>query len=279
MTAVRLEARPVERIWGRRDLEPPFDGFSAGAQPIGEIWFEEAGDPPLLVKYLFTLEKLSIQVHPDDAAARSRGHPRGKDEAWLILDAEPGAVIGIGLRETVTPEHLRAAALDGRIERLVNWQPVSAGDFFYSPAGTIHAIGAGVSLIEVQQNVDVTYRLYDYGRDRELHLEDGMAVASPTPYVSPFQPAELAPGREILAAGGTFVVERWSGPRSASLPSMSGRPLTLIPVRGAGSIGGKRIEAGEVWTAAEPAELALDEDAELLVAYPGGEVMAGEPEA
>ena len=276
MTAVRLEARPVERVWGRRDLDPPFDRFSGTEPPIGEIWFEDsgAGDPPLLVKYLFTSETLSIQVHPDDAYARSRGHKRGKDEAWLVLAAEPGAVIGIGLREAVAPDRLRAAALDGSIEDLVQWLPVSAGDFFYSPAGTVHAIGAGVSLIEVQQNVDVTYRLYDYGRGRDLHLEDGIAVAEPVPYVPPFLPIERAPDRKIMAAGGAFVVERWSGPRSARLPATIDRPLTLIPVAGAGSMDGERIEAGEVWSTARSAEVVLEAGAELLVAYPGADILS-----
>jgi len=103
-----------------------------------------------------------------------------------ILDAEPGATIGLGLTHEVDKDELRAAALDGSIEQLMDWRLVSAGDFIFVPAGTIHAIGAGISLLEFQQNSDVTYRLYDYGRPRKLHLDEGIAVANPAPF-----PAEL----------------------------------------------------------------------------------------
>src|SRR3546814_2738640 len=92
---------------------------------------------------------------------------RGKDEAWLILAAEPDSTIALGTKRPVGREELRDAALDGSIEDLLDWKPVKAGDFYYSPAGTVHAIGAGITLIEVQQNVDLTYRLYDYGRPRD----------------------------------------------------------------------------------------------------------------
>jgi mannose-6-phosphate isomerase len=108
-------------------------------------------------------------------------------------------------------QELREAALQGTLEELVHWQPVKAGDIFYSPAGTVHAIGAGVSLIEIQQNVDVTFRLYDYGRDRELHLQEAVAVADLQPYALPCQRHECSPGRNIAAAGGAFVLERWCG--------------------------------------------------------------------
>jgi mannose-6-phosphate isomerase len=151
---------------------------------IGEIWFTGGGSPPLLAKYIFTSERLSIQVHPDDEQAHERGLPHGKSECWYILNAEPGATLGLGLNHETSRSDLRRAALDGSIENLVNWRPVAAGDFFYVPAGTVHTIGAGVSLLEFQQNVDVTYRLYDYGRPRELHLDDATAVARPDAYPS-----------------------------------------------------------------------------------------------
>ena len=130
----------------------------------------------------FTSERLSIQVHPDDAQARERGLPQGKSECWYILDAEPGATLGLGLTREADKDALRAAALDGSIEQLMDWRPVAAGDFIFVPSGTIHAIGAGISLLEFQQNADVTYRLYDYGRPRELHLDDGLAVATAKPF-------------------------------------------------------------------------------------------------
>jgi mannose-6-phosphate isomerase len=166
-------------------LPPPF--FNDGAGQIGEIWFADEGTEPLplLAKYLFTSEKLSIQVHPNDDQARARGLSSGKSECWLVLDAEPGAVLGIGTTRPLSPEELETAALDGSIEALMDWKPVKRGSFYYIPAGTVHAIGAGVSLIEVQQFADVTYRLYDYGRPRELHLDDGVAVSDARPYDDP----------------------------------------------------------------------------------------------
>ena len=126
MTATRLRAVPVERVWGRTDIPAGFPRLGDDV-PVGEIWFEPPADAALLVKYLFTAERLSIQVHPDDAAARARGLPRGKDEAWYVLDAEPGARIGLGLTHEVSREALRAAALDGSIEQLLDWRPVRPG--------------------------------------------------------------------------------------------------------------------------------------------------------
>jgi mannose-6-phosphate isomerase len=177
---VKLDRRYVEKPWGRTQLPPIFD--APEAERIGEVWFTGGGELPLLVKYIFTSERLSIQVHPNDEQARERGLAQGKSECWYILDAEPGATLGLGLTRAVPKDQLRSAALDGSIEELMNWWPVRAGDFVFVPAGTIHAIGAGISLLEFQQNADVTYRLYDYGRPRELHLDDGIDVADAEPF-------------------------------------------------------------------------------------------------
>jgi mannose-6-phosphate isomerase len=253
-----------------------FENPAPGGEPVGEIWFEApkaitgatAGGADLLIKYLFTSEKLSVQVHPDDAAARARGHARGKEECWLVLDAEPGAQIGIGLGAATTPERLRAAALDGSVEALLDWKAVAAGDFFYLPAGTIHAIGAGVTLLEVQQNSDITYRLYDYGRPRELHLEDAVAVADPAPWQPLPAPGMVDEGREILAAGRVLVLERFAEGASGRLTPEAGRPVWIIPFSGEGSIGRAPLEPGTVWLA--EAETALDFAGVLLLAYPGG---------
>jgi mannose-6-phosphate isomerase len=177
---MKLQRRYVEKPWGRTALPPMFDQPSG--ERIGEVWFTDGAELPLLAKYIFTSERLSIQVHPDDAQARARGLAQGKSECWYILDAEPGATLGLGLKQEIGKDELRAAALDGSIEQLMDWRPVAAGDFIFVPSGTIHAIGAGISLLEFQQNADVTYRLYDYGRPRELHLDDGVAVASAKPF-------------------------------------------------------------------------------------------------
>ena len=179
---MKLNKHLVEKPWGRTNIPAEFGDMSA--KQIGEIWYEggDGSDLPILVKWLFTSEKLSIQVHPDDAQAKSRGMPSGKEECWVIVDAKPGAVLGMGTKQVLSADALRAASLSGEIEALMDWKPVAAGDYFYIPAGTVHAIGAGITLVEVQQYADITYRLYDYGRPRELHLDDGVAVSHARPY-------------------------------------------------------------------------------------------------
>ena len=179
---MNLNKHFVDKPWGRTDIPAEFGTMSG--RRVGEIWYSAETEAPLpiLVKWLFTSERLSIQVHPDNAQARARGMLSGKEECWYVADAELGAVIGVGTKRSLTSEELHAASLSGEIEALMDWKPVRAGDYFYIPAGTVHAIGAGISLVEVQQYADITYRLYDYGRDRELHLDDGVAVSSATPY-------------------------------------------------------------------------------------------------
>lgn len=273
MPTSRLQMHAVAKPWGRHRLWPGFADPAADAEPIGEIWFRPLGDdPPLLIKYLFTSERLSIQVHPDDDHACAAGHHRGKDEAWVILDAAAGATIALGLTAATTREHLRAAALDGSIERLVDWKPVAAGDVVYSPAGTVHAIGGGLTLIEVQQNVDLTYRLYDYGRPRELHLDAGLAVAEAAPYAGAPSPVALGDGRTILVAGPKFVLERWRG---GTRVADAGSDAVFVAVAGGGTIDGDRFAAGECWSVAGSAAIVLDNDADALFAYPGDTVMPG----
>ena len=259
----QLKCHAVERPWGRRELPGAFAALAGGDRPIGEIWFENDGGRPaaLLVKYLFTTERLSIQVHPDDAIARAAGLRSGKDEAWLVIDADPGATIGLGLTRKLTPEALRAAALDGSIEQLLDWRPVSTGDFFYSPAGTIHAIGGGIALVEIQQNCDITYRLYDYGRPRELHLDQAIAVANPAPYRTGPGPADLGHGRQLLAGGGAFGVERW---RAGGEAHSGDRETLLIPLAEA-RIDGETAAIGSVWSVRGSARV---DGGDVLVAFP-----------
>ena len=270
MPAHRLTTLRVEKPWGRHDLWPGFEPGVAGAAPVGEIWFDSAPrtDSQLLVKYLFTSEKLSIQVHPGDDAARAAGYPRGKDEAWLILAADPESTIALGTREVTTREALAAGALDGSIVDMLHWRSVKAGDVIYSAAGTVHAIGAGITVIEVQQNVDLTYRLYDYGRPRELHLAQGIAVSDPIPFVDPLMPGDIGGGRAILCEGGKFVLERWSwdGARQIALPK--GLTGWLVPVTGGGDIDGAPFTAGECWTVDGSTVIAPRTASDLLFAYP-----------
>ena len=141
-----------------------------------------AADFPLLVKLIDAADDLSVQVHPDDEYAARVENDRGKTEIWYILDADEGARIVCGLREGVTPEELSAALRSGDPSGVLNYIPVRAGECYFIPAGLAHAIGKGVLIAEVQQNCDLTYRLYDYGRlgkdgrPRELHVEKGLEV-------------------------------------------------------------------------------------------------------
>jgi mannose-6-phosphate isomerase len=233
----KLTAHLVEKPWGRTELPSMFG--STGGRKIGELWFDGPAGAPLLVKYIFTSERLSVQVHPNDEQARARGLPSGKSECWYVVEADPGASIGLGLKREVTADELRAAALDGSIVELLDWRPVSAGDFLAVPAGTIHAIGGGISVIEIQQNSDVTYRLYDYGRPRELHLEDALSVADRWPYREGLA-REVDPGRdEVLLEGPPLRVEHCHS------DAMNDRMRWVIPLEGEAAGGCLLLEAGE----------------------------------
>ena len=262
-----LPTRSVAKPWGKDVLPAPFR--SAPGERIGEIWFEP---PPaldqLLVKYIFTSEALSVQVHPSDAQTLAGGLGRqGKEECWLVIDAEPGAVLGIGFREPIGEAALRAAALDGSIEQLMVWHPVQAGDFFYIPANTVHAIGAGVSLIEVQQNSDITYRLYDYGRPRKLHLDAGMAVARGEPYAGHWAQHLPERGEVTLVAGPLFRLDRVDGPVSDAIrPHYEGAPLLVIPRSPGVSVQGIDLAAGECALACDIGDVMVRDGALALLA-------------
>ena len=218
--------RAVHKPWGVSDLQP-WSSIDGTGDAVGELWFERADKnapiPALLVKLLFTSEPLSIQVHPDDTYARAIGMPNGKSEAWYILSAKPDAQIGAGLKRQVTPQQLRTSIRDGSITDLVQWRPVAKDDVIYIPAGTIHAIGAGIVLAEIQQHSDATFRLFDYGSSRELHEDNGVAVAHLWPLKSPCNPARLTIERTVLVTSRHFVLER------IELPAGSGWALLAEP--------------------------------------------------
>jgi mannose-6-phosphate isomerase len=136
----------------------------------------EAGRFPLLAKFLFPHEKLSVQVHPDDDDARDIGQPWGKTECWYVAHATPAAQIGLGLKPGTTRTQFEKAIHENRAEELLNWIKVVAGDMIYVAGGTVHTLGPGAIIVETQQQSDTTFRLYDYGRPRELHLKDGLRV-------------------------------------------------------------------------------------------------------
>jgi mannose-6-phosphate isomerase len=251
---MKLETRQVEKPWGRTHLPPPFG--ATGGRKVGEIWFEGPAALPLLAKYIFTSDKLSVQVHPDDAAARARGLARGKSECWYILDAAPGAVLGLGLKRETSREALRAAAEDGSVEALMDWVPVAAGDFHFVPAGTVHAIGAGVALLEFQQASDVTYRLYDYGRPRALHLDDAVAVAC----LRPYRPRPAAPP-PLLVQAPPFTLLRATAPTRL----LEERRRWVLPVEGRVTAGEESAGAGECLVVEPGLPLALEPGAIVFV--------------
>jgi mannose-6-phosphate isomerase len=240
-----LPTRLVEKPWGVTALPAPF--VTPAGQRIGEIWFEPPAElPSLLVKYIFTSEKLSVQVHPNDAQAAAAGETdRGKEECWLVIHAEPGATLGIGFDHPLDHAAMRAAALDGSIEHLMTWYPVQPGDFFYIPAGTVHAIGAGIGLIEIQQNSDITYRLYDYGRPRPLHLDAGIAVAQGNAHDPALRRHIPATGTVELADGRYFTAHRLDGLPDADLLARYCGPTLIIPQLGTVTVAGTPCHPGE----------------------------------
>ena len=231
---IRLPARFLEKVWGTTDLSP---WYPSSDKKIGEVWFE--ADLPLLVKFVFTSDRLSVQVHPDDEFAAAHENSRGKTEMWYVLRAEPGARIATGFQKSLNRERLHEAALNGEIEHLLRWMDVKAGDAFYVPAGTVHAIGGGLALCEIQQYSDITYRLYDYGRPRELHLEKAAQVALteatrsgpvPLPIDCKYFHTELA---------------KTTSPLHYS--PEAGRFHLLIFLSGSGNIAGQPFREGETW--------------------------------
>ena len=264
----RLQTLVVEKPWGRTDIPAEFGDF--GGRRIGEIWFAHpAGDDAaIMVKFLFTSERLSIQVHPGDAAAQAAGYPRGKEECWLVLDAEPDAELGVGLIAPTTRKELHDAALDGSIVTMIDWRAAKADDFVYNRAGTIHAIGAGLTVVEVQQNVDCTYRLYDYGRPRELHLDAGLAVAELGPQPDPRDGHVAANANALLVDGPHFRLFHLSGPdATAFLPQGTG-DFTFTPLSAGCSIAGEEVKLGECVATDRADSVVLALGARALLCWP-----------
>ncbi|MDQ2711587.1 MAG: class I mannose-6-phosphate isomerase [Acidobacteriota bacterium] len=270
-----------ERVWGRESLQPYFPGQNRSGDPptqrIGEVWFTfkenetsaglslgelienepgilgSAANPahpgicPLLVKLLFTTERLSVQVHPDDEYAHLHHQSLGKTEAWYVMEAEPPAEVAVGFRQPISPEKLKEAAQTGEIEQLLDWRRVQPGDVIYTPAGTVHAIGAGLTICEIQENSDITYRLYDYGRPRELHLEHGVAVSHLGPHDHSQEVVKLASWRDQLAESSYFRIERLRPINAVQIDRGLPHYLLLICLKGSGLIAGKAFQAGQCW--------------------------------
>jgi mannose-6-phosphate isomerase len=235
----RLEPWFRTRIWGFHDLAPWYDYHTEG-DPIGEVWLTGEmcvaatgplagqslqditaqhghellgntfgdGQFPLLIKLLFPKEKLSVQVHPDDAMARKYGEPRGKTECWYALDASPGAHVALGFKAGVTLDEIRTAIESATLEELLEMVPVQKNDMLLVAAGTVHAMGPGIVILETQQTSDLTYRMYDYGRARELHLDksfEALHLKTPAGKVPPRRVND----HSILIDEKYFEIECW----------------------------------------------------------------------
>jgi mannose-6-phosphate isomerase len=223
-----------------------------------------------LVKLLFTSERLSVQVHPGDEYARQHENSRGKTEMWHILRAEGDARIATGLRVRLTAETLKQACLDGTIVDLLDWEPVQKGETYFIPAGTIHAIGGGVTVCEIQELSDVTYRLYDYGRPRELHLDKGLAVSKLEPANTRATPVPLAEGRQLLVDCSHFRTERLTVEGSATCAG-GAKNSVYVALEGEGTIADLPFRAGDAFEAsagAQPFLVASPQAAFLITSEP-----------
>lgn len=254
----RLKPYFSERVWGRASLEPWY-GETGTTELVGEAWLTgpqcvietgpeagrtlaevaeefgadllgegDSGEFPLLVKVLFPNDKLSVQVHPDDERARAMGQPRGKTECWYVLEAEPGAAVALGLKEGSDREAVTRAIAEGTLEEMLLQVPVTAGDMVFVDAGTVHAIGPGVTLLETQQTSDTTFRMWDYGRPRELHVEQGVAATKFRTRAGKVRPETIGSGVTRLIEEQYFTVDRFD----------VGDGRVLVDVRGAGCLVG-----------------------------------------
>ena len=266
------------RPWGTLELSPIYPNHKFN-EKIGEAWLTgdncvvsngplakrtlsalsrefgpelvgtAARDPqrfPLLLKFLFPAEKLSVQVHPDDATAQGFGEPWGKTECWYVAHARPGSQVALGLKSGVTRAQFELAIHDKRAEDLLNWINIHEGEMIYVAGGTVHTLGPGSILVETQQQSDTTYRLYDYGRPRQLHLEQGLAsvkegVASGK-VVRP-APVNIHGGksrRSAMIAAPYFTVDLFElkAPQEFSTTDSSGKTSAqiLVAVEGCGIV-------------------------------------------
>jgi mannose-6-phosphate isomerase len=235
--AQAIEPRFIPKIWGSKELEP---WFPNPTEPTGEVWFP-AGE--LLIKFLFTTENLSVQVHPKDDYAALHEQSLGKTEMWHILRAAPDAKVALGFTEPVGPQQFRKSAESGEIVDLLEWMPAHAGDTFFAPAGTVHAIGAGLALCEIQQNSDVTYRVFDYGRDRGLQLEKALEVADFGRHPGASVPRLIGAGSELLVECAYFVTEK----AHISFPCALHAGYAIV-LEGSGLLDGQPFRPGTVWS-------------------------------
>jgi len=275
MAIEHAHAHALPKPWGVFDLLPWSNARHDG-NAIGEIWYERdsqaTADTSLLLKLLFTSQPLSIQVHPDDKFAHSIGLPSGKSEAWYVLSAAPDAKIALGLNQHLTRQQLRNAIDDGSISNLVVWQTVSADDVIFVPAGTIHAIGAGLVIAEIQQRSDATFRLFDYGRQRELHVDRAIAVANTGPAIFQVKPKRITRERTLLLSTPHFVFERINLAPNSAWRMNAERETWILILSGNAFIGSFDVGVGDVMFA-QSDRVTIHTNADgmtALVAYTSG---------
>jgi mannose-6-phosphate isomerase len=277
MTIEHAHAHSLSKPWGVVDLRP-WSNAGNDANTIGEVWYERsystAAPSSLLLKLLFTNQPLSIQVHPDDAYAQSIGLPNGKTEAWYVLSAAPEAKIALGLKRRVSPEQLRHAIDDGSISDLVVWQAAHPGDTIFVAAGTIHAIGAGLVIAEIQQRSDATFRLFDHGRGRELHIENALAVANAGPAEFRVVPTRLTDTRTLLVSNSHFTFERIDLEPNSVWCLEAEQETWLLVVSGSARAGSFDVTTGDaIFAQSDRVNIRADSNGLAgLIAYTGGQV-------
>lgn len=280
MTIELARVEIKQKPWGSIDLLP-WNDTSMDGKPVGELWFQRtdatAPDTALLLKLLFTTEPLSIQVHPDDAFARSIGLSNGKTEAWYILSARPDAQIALGLKHMLSSSQLRSAIADGSIVDRVQWHPARAGEVIFVPAGTIHAIGAGIVLAEIQQRSDATFRLFDYGRQRELHIDNAVAVAVAGAAARQSPPMQFDEARKAVVVDAHFVLEQVEFLPGSIWRIEVARETWLLATGGSAQIGSIRLAPGEaIFAEGDRADIEVgDRGLRALLAYVGPHVNPG----
>jgi len=268
--------RAVSKPWGGVDLRP-WSKIRNGGDPIGELWFQRPGvnapAPALLLKLLFTTEPLSIQVHPDDAFAQLIGLEHGKTEAWYVLSASPDAKIALGLKRQLTPQQLRNSIEDGSFSDLVQWRGVRKDDVIFIPAGAIHAIGSGLVIAEIQQRSEATFRLFDHGRQRELHVDEAVAAANAGPADPQPVQRRLTDVRTLLVASPHFVLERIDLAPKSNWKLDAERETWVLVLKGCARIGLTTASVGEaIFLEADRAIIEVGaEGVTCLLAYLGTE--------
>jgi mannose-6-phosphate isomerase len=298
----RLAPRFAERVWGSRDLHPWYNRVAGSGAPIGEAWltgdmcvvatgahagqtqgalFAEAPEAllgpaatrssetagslsPLLIKVIFAREKLSVQVHPDDAMAQKYGDPRGKAECWYVLEAQPGSQVACGLKPGVTLEQVKVGIETGTLEHSLNLLDLSRGEMIFVEAGTVHSIWPGSILLETQQNCDLTYRMYDYGRGRELHIQKSLEATRLVTHAGKISPKAL-PGRTLLMECDYFRVESVAVNGSRTSASLTGEAEPAAGLQYLFVAGGKARIFGARF---EPLELPMGAMAAVPAASP-----------